>query len=150
MRAPEFAWWSGLAYEGMGDSTKAAEAWSRGGGAAQGGRGRRGAGFGGPGAQAYYQALCLRKSGQGEPATALLQGLVNTGQSMLLTQPAGSGRGGFGRPQSARIRRANGHYLMGLGYLGLNEQQKAKAELGEAVQTSPDLLGARTALATLQ
>jgi tetratricopeptide (TPR) repeat protein len=150
MRAPEFAWWSGLAYEGMGDSTKAAEAWNRGGGAAQGGRGRRGAGAGATGAQAYYQALCLRKLGHGDQATELLQGLVNTGQSMLLTQPAGGGRGGFARQQSARIRQANGHYLVGLGYVGLNEPQKAKAELGEAVQASPDLLGARTVLATLQ
>jgi Tfp pilus assembly protein PilF len=45
---------------------------------------------------------------------------------------------------------ANAHYLAGLGYLGLNDAAKAKAELTEAVQANPDLLGARTALATLR
>jgi tetratricopeptide (TPR) repeat protein len=135
----------------MGDTAKAAEAWSRGGAAVQGGGGRRGGGAGGAGAQAYYQALCLRKSGQTEKAASLLQSLVQTGQSQLRTLPTGGGgRGGFGRPQSARLRQANGHYLTGLGYLGLNEPQKAKAEFSQAVDASPDLLGARTALATLR
>jgi tetratricopeptide (TPR) repeat protein len=151
LRAPEFAWWTGLAYEAMGDTAKAAEAWSRGGAAVQGGGGRRGGGAGGAGVQAYYQALCLRKSGQTEKAASLLQSLVQTGQSQLRTLPTGGGgRGGFGRPQSARLRQANGHYLTGLGYLGLNEPQKAKAEFSQAVDASPDLLGARTALATLR
>jgi tetratricopeptide (TPR) repeat protein len=153
VRAPEFAWWTGVAYDAMGERAKAAEAWTRGGGAVQGGGGRRGGGPGGSGAQAYYQALCLQKSGQNDKALALFQGLVDSGQSMLRAQPAntggGRGGGGFGRPQPVRMRQANGHYLAGLGYLGLKDAQKAKAELGEAVQASPDLLGARTTLATL-
>ena len=151
VRAPEFAYWTGAAYEAMGDRAKAAEAWKRG-SAAVPGEGRRGRGAGGAGAQSYYQALCLQKSGQNDKAAALFQGLVDTGQAMQRPQPAatGGGRGGFGPPQSARIRQANGHYLTGLGYLGLNDAPKARAELGEAVQASPDLLGARTALATLK
>jgi Tfp pilus assembly protein PilF len=40
--------------------------------------------------------------------------------------------------------------MLGLGYLGLNDQAKAKAELTAAVQLDPDLLGARTALASLR
>jgi hypothetical protein len=39
---------------------------------------------------------------------------------------------------------------MGLGYLGLGDAAKAKAELSQAVETSPDLLGARTALRALE
>ena len=153
VRAPEFAWWTGTTYEAMGDRTKAAEAWNRGAVAIQGG-GRRGggAGAGGSGAQSYYQALCLQKSGQADKAAALFHGLVDSGQAMLRTQSAttGGGRGGFNRQQPARIRQANGHYLAGLGYLGLNDVQKARAELSDAVQTSPDLLGARTTLAALK
>ena len=153
VRAPEFAWWTGTTYEAMGDRTKAAEAWNRGAAAIQGG-GRRGggAGAGGSGAQSYYQALCLQKSGQADKAAALFHGLVDSGQAMLRTQSAttGGGRGGFNRQQPARIRQANGHYLAGLGYLGLNDVQKARAELSDAVQTSPDLLGARTTLAALK
>ena len=45
---------------------------------------------------------------------------------------------------------ANAHYLEGLGDLGLNDRMTARAELQQAVQTSPDLLGARTALASIQ
>jgi tetratricopeptide (TPR) repeat protein len=151
MRAPEFAYWTGMTYEAMGDRAKATEVWNRGAAALQGGSGRRGGGAGGAGAQSYYQALCLQKSGQSEKATALFQSLVDSGQAMVRAQPSntGGGRGGFGRPQPTRIRQANGHYLAGLGYLGLNDARKAKAELTEAVQTSPDLLGARTTLATL-
>ena len=161
VRAPEYAYWTGAAYDAMGDHAKAAEAWTRGAAVVQGGGGgRRGGGggggrggfAGGPGAESYYQALCLQKSGQNDKAAALFQGLVDSGQSMVRAQPAntGGGRGGFRQAQSPRIRQANGHYLAGLGYLGLNDAQKARTELGEAVQASPDLLGARTALASLK
>ena len=100
LRAPEFAYWTGVAYEAMGDRAKAAEAWKRGGAALQGGGGRRGGGAGGAGAQSYYQALCLQKSGENDKATALFQSLVDSGQSMVRAQPAntGGGRGGFGTP----------------------------------------------------
>ena len=39
--------------------------------------------------------------------------------------------------------------MIGLGYLGLGDTARAKGELAQAVEPSPDLLGARTALATL-
>jgi len=166
-RAPEFAYWQGVAYDAMGDHAKAVEAWTRGSVVAQGGGGRRGpagpsgggnggggggrGAFGGPSAQSYYQALCLQKSGQNDRAAALFQNLVNTGQSMANGQtPAAGGGRGFRQQQSPRVRQANGHYLAGLGYLGLNDAQKARTELTAAVETSPDLLGARTALATLK
>jgi len=167
VRAPEFAYWQGVAYEAMGDHAKAVEAWTRGSVVAQGGGGRRGpagpsgggnggggggrGAFGGPGAQTYYQALCLQKSGQNDRAAALFQNLVNTGQSMANGQaPAAGGGRGFRQQQSPRVRQANGHYLAGLGYLGLNDAQKARTELTAAVEASPDLLGARTVLATLK
>jgi Tfp pilus assembly protein PilF len=45
---------------------------------------------------------------------------------------------------------ANAHYLTGLGYLGLNDRAQAKTELGQAVELSPDLVGARVALSAIQ
>ena len=42
------------------------------------------------------------------------------------------------------------HYSIALGYIGLGEPAKAKAELSQSVELSPDLLGARHALASLQ
>jgi len=141
-RGAEIAYWTGVAQEDLGDRAKAAESWNQAAASAQGAPG---------GAQSYYQALCLQKLGQNDRAKALFQALVDSGQN-LLRQPAaaGGGRGGRGAPQSPRARMANAHYLAGLGYLGLNDPAKAKTELTEAVLDNPDLLGARTTLATLK
>ena len=104
----------------------------------------------GGGAQSYYQALCLMKLGQADKAKSMFQELVNSGQRAMEQQSAGFAGGGRGRPQSPRARQAMAHYTTGLGYLGLNEVAKAKAELKQSLELSPDLLGARTALADLR
>ena len=105
----------------------------------------------GGGAQTYYQGLCLQKLGQNDKAKALFQGLVESGRSApQQSGGAAGGRGGFGRPQAERARLAAAHYTTALGYLGLGEPAKAKAELSQSVELSPDLSGARHALASLQ
>ena len=149
----EVAWWTGVAYEGLGDQQKAIESWHKAEAPAQAG-GRRG-GQGNPtggGAQQYYQALALQKLGQADQAKTLFAGLVESGKAALQQPaPAGAGRGGRGgRAQSPRARMANAHYLAGLGYLGLNDPAQAKTELSQAVELSPDLVGARVALAAIQ
>jgi len=152
-RNAEVAYWTGVAYEGLGDHQKAVESWRRAEAPAQPGGGRRG-GQGGPmggGAQQYYQALALQKLGQMDQAKTIFAGLVESGKTAL-QQPAaaGGGRGGRGgRAQSPRARMASAHYLTGLGYLGLNDRAQAKSELGQAVEMSPDLVGARVALAEI-
>ena len=139
-RNAEVDYLTGLAYEGLGDRAKATESWNK----AMASPGRRGA-------QSYYQALCLQKLGQPGKAKAMFQALVDSGQRALTEPaPAEAGRGGRGQSQSPRLRSANAHYSIGLGYLGLGDAAKAKAELSQAIQTSPDLLGARTALAALK
>jgi tetratricopeptide (TPR) repeat protein len=157
--AAEVAYLTGLAYEGLGDRAKATESWNKASAPAPSG-GRRGGGGGGGGgaaaggAQSYYQALCLQKLGQADKAKAMFQSLVDSGQRGLTREDSAGvgrgGRGGRGGAQSPRLRTANAHYSMGLGYLGLGDAAKAKAELSQAVETSPDLLGARTALAALK
>jgi tetratricopeptide (TPR) repeat protein len=159
-RNAEVDYLTGLAYEGLGDQAKATESWNKAMAPAPSGMGRRGGAGGGfpvaagGGAQSYYQALCLQKLGQADKAKAMFQALVDSGQRAL-TQPAPAeggrgGRGGRGGAQSPRLRAANAHYSVGLGYLGLGDTAKAKTELSQAVETSPDLLGARTALAGLK
>jgi tetratricopeptide (TPR) repeat protein len=172
-RRVEIAYWTGIAYEGMGDSVKAAASWTNGtkpapagaddrrggGGRGAGGRGGRGGGGGGGGASAesYYQALCYQKLGDAEKARTLFQNLVESGQT-LLDQPQaapaegrGGGRGGRGEPpQPPGARIASAHYTLGLGYLGLDDLEKAKAEFSQAVSLDPDLVGARTALASIK
>ena len=107
----------------------------------------------GGGSQAYYQALALQKLGQNDRAKALFQDLVESGKNALQqSAPVSGGRGGrTGQgAQSPRVRSANAHYLIGLGYLGLNDQAQAKAELNQAVEMSPDLVGARSLLASIK
>jgi len=151
-RDTEIAYWTGVAYEGAGDTQKAAESWKRAVAPPEPAAGRRGNPMGraaaGGSAQAYYQGLAYQKLGQTEKAQALFQGLVQSGKNEL-QQPAPPAGGRGGRAVSPRLRTANAHYLAGLGYLGLQDRAQAKAELSQAVQISPDLLGARTALASL-
>jgi tetratricopeptide (TPR) repeat protein len=130
IREAELAYWTGIAYEGSGDTRKAAESWKRVVASPPPPANRRAT------AQAYYQALAFQKLGQPEKAQALFQGLLQSGQNEL-------------QQRAARARAANAHYLAGLGYLGLKDQVQAKAELTQAVQISPDLVGARTVLASL-
>jgi len=157
MRDAEVAYWTGVAYEGLGDHQKAVEAWHRAEAPGLGGAGRRGGQMapGNPmgGVQTYYQAMAFQKLGQSDKAKTLFAGLVESGKAAA--QPSAisggdGGRGRGGRAQSPRARLANAHYLTGLGYLGLDDRVQAKAELSQAVQISPDLVGARVALAGVQ
>ena len=163
-RAAEIAYWSGVAYEAMGDHNQATQTWKQAtvvpqaGGAARGGGGGR-YGSDSPAivsAQSYYQAMCLQKLGEVDRAKTMFQTLVDSGQKTLQQPPAapaggrGGGRGGVeSLPQSPREQTASAHYAIGLGYTGLNDPVKAKAELSQTVDLSPDLVGARVALASL-
>ena len=153
-RSAELAYLRGLAYQGLGDTEKATQSWNAATAPAQAGGGPAGgtAGVGPVTIQSYYQALCLQKLGQADKARTIFQNLVDSGQLALNpAAPAETGRGGRGSAgQSARLRSANSHYMIGLGYLGLGDAAKAKAELTQAVEISPDLLGARVALAALK
>ena len=145
MRAAEIAYWTGVAYDGLGDHKKAVEAWHRAEASTHTGTGRRRRHM--SGAQTYYQALALQKLGQTDSAQALFAGIVESGKAALhetLTAERG------GPALSTRVRLADAHYLTGLGYLGLDERAQAKAELSQAVEISPDLAGARVALAAIR
>jgi tetratricopeptide (TPR) repeat protein len=148
-RNAEVAYWTGIAYESMGDHQKALESWRRTQAPAAPEGGRRGGPRMGSGAQSYYQGLALQKLGQNDQAKTLFDGLVESGKSALSNPVPGPGFGRGGRVQPPRVRMANAHYLTGLGYLGLNDKAQAKSELSQAVELSPDLVGARTALASL-
>jgi tetratricopeptide (TPR) repeat protein len=151
-RSTELDYWTGIAYADSRDTQRAEESWKLAVAQPDPSRGRR-ANPPRIGAsqtdQTYYKGLSLQKLGQKDKAEELFRDMVQSGHDDL-QQPAPS-RGGSARHQaSPRIREANAHYLAGLGYLGLQNQAAAKAELRQAAQLSPDLLGARTALASLQ
>ncbi len=155
-RYAEIDYWTGAAYKGSGDTQKAGELWRQAIAPPERGTARAASAAGNVQvdrrSQAYYQGLAYQELGQPEKAQELFRGLVQLGQNQL-QQPAaarGTREGRPGRVVSSRMLTANAHYLEGLGDLGLKDQTAARAELQQAVQTSPDLLGARTALASIQ
>jgi len=150
-RDAEVAYWTGVAYDGLGDQDKARQAWSQvapSSGEAQGPARRRFGGRGGfgPGEESYWQALSLRRLGDEQKATEMLQQMVKTGTDRLKEGTNTESVAPFGGQQSQRSRMAGAHYLAGLGYLGLGDKDKAREELTLALQSSPDHLGAKTAL----
>jgi tetratricopeptide (TPR) repeat protein len=154
-RNSEVAYWMGVAYDGMGDPEKARQSWNKGAVPPETEPSRRpgqGANLLVTGAQSYYQALSLQKLGQDSQAKTVFDDLVRSAEKVLqepLEEAVQSG-GGRRRLMSPQTREATAHYLAGLGYLGLKDMERARKEFTAAVQTSPDLLGARTALAALR
>lgn len=149
VRNAEVAYWTGVAYEGMGDHEKAVENWNR--AAAQREGDNRRAYPISEETQPYYRALALKKLGRSDSARAVLQKLMETAKRSL-HQPLSTGEPAHETAQQSapRVQSADAHYLMGLAYLGLDERPQAKEELNQAVEMSPDLVGARAALASLQ
>jgi tetratricopeptide (TPR) repeat protein len=154
-RRAEIAYWTGMAHDGLGDHEKATQIWNKAALTADAESSRRSAvatTFSGEGVQSYYRGLCLQRLGEDAKARTIFEGLVKTGRQALEESPGvtGSPTGSGRRPQSPRIRSAIAHYLVGLGYVGLGEKGKAKDELSRALELSPDLLGARVALAAIR
>ncbi|HEU5078800.1 MAG TPA: DUF5107 domain-containing protein [Opitutaceae bacterium] len=151
-RKAEFAYWTGLAHEVLGESEKAKTAWSE--AAAEPPQANRSAGerrFRDPlvesGAR-YYQALALRKLGQGERADAIMREIVAAADARLSSmQSAGrdSTAQDFARG-SPRMQSARAHYVAGLGHAGLGDKENARNEFTEALASAPDYIAAKLAL----
>ena len=143
----ELSYWTGCAYEKLGDAAHAQQSWSD--AAATAAPAARPGGF--PetlsvrGNRSYYQALALQKLGQRDRATALFHGLVAMGSSGL--HPTDSGASGS--QSSSRSLLAMAHYVTGLGNAGLGDGAAARAEFSAALAASPDNLDAKIALARL-
>jgi tetratricopeptide (TPR) repeat protein len=148
----ELDYWRGVAYAGSGDTEQARQSWQHAAATPDATLGRhtnRPGNIAARSDQVYYKGLSLQKLGENEKARELFRGLVQSGQSAL-QHPAPTAGGSTRGQDPQRILDANAHYIAGLGYLGLQNQAAAKIELREAAKLSPDLLGARTALANLQ
>ena len=151
-RYAEIDYWTGVAYKGSGNGQKTAESWKQAIAPPERSTARAASAAGNVGmdrsSQAYYQGLAYQELGQPEKAQELFRNLVQSGKNQLQQPAEGPGRPALDR--STRMRTANAHYLEGLGDLGLKDQAAARAELEQAVQISPDLLGARAALASIR
>jgi tetratricopeptide (TPR) repeat protein len=171
-RNGEIAYWTGVAYDALGDAAKAKDAWTQAAGtiASAGGnsppttvptgrgrgRGRGGAGGFGRGAMGglasgvrvaqaadYYQALALQKLGDKDRANAIFQQLIDDGARAENGAGAADEAANSVIAADQRQRIADAHYIAGLGQLGLNNKAKAKAEFDSALSASPDHLAAR-------
>lgn len=141
-RTAETAYWIGVASEAVGDRTKAQAAWERA-TTAKPETGRRavsdsetsGEAFR-RAAQRYYEALAWQKLGQKEKAETTFRELTQKAQAKPNTNSETS---------AANLSGAE-HYRAGLGYAGLGEKEKARAELMATLSAAPDNLGAKLAL----
>ena len=140
--ASEIEYWIGTAYEAMGDSAKERSAWNNAAGmsaANAGGPGANGpmrsrANIGGLAAgvrveqaEPYYQALALEKLGQDDRAKAIFAQLIATGSKSLDSETGMKGPAQAVATPAQRSQVADAHYLVGLGQLGLNNQEQGAA-----------------------
>ncbi len=98
----------------------------------------------------YYQGLAFRKIGKNEEAKRMFEGLIRAGKERLETAPSMDFFAKFGEKQSVMIRTANAHYLLGLGYLGMDNKEEARAEFKKALEMNINHLGAKRQLERLE
>jgi tetratricopeptide (TPR) repeat protein len=146
----ELSYWSGCAYEMLGDMTQARKAWSQATNspAERRGPGRRGGNPLANRASSYFQALALRKLGQNDRADATFRDLLAAGEAAL-SQADERAEGQAGDTTPPRVRTATANYIAGLGHAGLGETEKARANFDAALISMPDHFGARIALEQL-
>jgi tetratricopeptide (TPR) repeat protein len=144
---PEVSYWTGMAEEALGDDAGARAAWADAAAAADAPAERPGPMGEAPavrGLRRYYAALALQKLGRADQAAAILRDLVAAGTADLRQPPAEAG------PQtSPRARAAAACTVAGLGYAGLGDRDRARAEFIAALTSSPDDLQAKLALGRL-
>jgi tetratricopeptide (TPR) repeat protein len=81
----------------------------------------------------FYKALALKKLDKNEDADEVFEGLIRLGRKSL-ENPEEDFFAKFGEKQTADDKKADAHFLMGLGFLGKGEKASAQEELAEAVK----------------
>jgi len=131
--AIEVGYWIGIGHEAVGEQAEAGDAWRAAAAAAlprfprdpdSTAAFRRDV-------QRAYQAMALQRLGDAK-AGAIFRDLCAAADAIPW----------FPKGPSLRSRTANAHYLAGLGYAGLADPERARAEFKSAMAASPDNLGA--------
>ena len=139
-RAPEVAYHIGRAYEALGDEAKAEESYRK--SAEQKGRGRSSE-------SRFYRGLSLGKLSRKTEADRIFDELIESGKQRLSERDEVDVFAKFGEGQTAAARIASTHYVLGLGYLGKGQTDKARAEFEKAVELNVSHVWARARLAEL-
>ena len=113
------------AYEALGDTEKAREAYEKSVNAKQ----RQAWSY-----LRYYQALSFQKLGRRDKANEILDGLI----AFATAEAAVDFFAKFGEKEPPKFRRANNNYLLGLAHLGRGMRTEAKAEFEKAIKLNPN------------
>jgi tetratricopeptide (TPR) repeat protein len=140
-RAPQVAYYTGVAYEALGDPVKAAEFFER--AVEQKATTTR------PETR-FYKGLALEKLGRESEASGIFSELNRTGSEKLSKVGEVDFFAKFGEQETEGARRGSAHYVGALGLLGLGRLNEAKAELKEALQFDVSQVWARYQLSELE
>jgi len=124
-RAPQVAYYTGTAYEVLGETGRATEFFKK---AAE----QRGTNHW-PQTR-FYQGLSFAKLNQKDSAEGIFDDLIETGRRRLSERQTRDVFAKFGEGQTSEARKASAHYTLGLGYLGKGQDEAAKAEFEKAVE----------------
>jgi tetratricopeptide (TPR) repeat protein len=131
-KAPQIHYFLGLAQEALGQQATAKESFAKVVARLESGASEL----------QFHQGLALRKIGRGEEAKPIFQNLLAQGQKQLESRDTPDYFAKFGEKQAERIRRAQAHYLAGLGHLGLGQPGEAREQFQKALEQHPAHLGA--------
>jgi len=134
---PRVQYFVGLVYDGLGKREKAREHYEK---AVEQERGWS--------ELSFYQGMSYQRLGQKEDAERIFSGLMRFARERLEATADMDFFAKFGERQSAVSRRAQAHYLLGLGFLGQREKDKAEGEFRKALELNINHLWAKHYLAT--
>ena len=126
-RSCEVLYNQGVFYEAIGDGARAREAFEKAVAERQY--------YHSYGVPHFYRGQALKKLGRADEASPLFEALIERGRRELAEIDTTTGISffaKFGDLQTDDIRRSGAHYLVGLGFLGLDERARARAEFTQA------------------
>jgi len=97
----------------------------------------------------HFEALALQKLGMEEKAHEIFLDILQNGRRKAKRTGSMSFFAKFGEQQAASPRQADAHYLIGLGYLGAGNAEKARSEFEKALQMDMDHIWARYELSRM-
>ncbi|MFC2112231.1 DUF5107 domain-containing protein [Bacteroidota bacterium] len=131
-------------YEAMGDKKEAKKTYEKVLSERQGGR---------SGETTYYRGYALKKLGREEEAKPIFEGMIRSGERRLESIGSTTGMSffaKFGDRLTAAEREAGARYQIGLGMLGLDRIDKAKAEFEAAAALDVNDLWSRAKLSEIE
>jgi tetratricopeptide (TPR) repeat protein len=140
-RAPQVAYFAGLATEALGDLDTARLRYAKAADQKETSRWPE---------TRFYQALCHAKLGHDQKAEEIFQQLIQSGKDQLVEGESTDFFAKFGEQATRRSRTARAHYLIGLGLLGLGNQDAARNQFDQATKMNRSHPWARHQLANLK